>query len=253
MQPSRKKSPSEESDGQYCIHKNSAWQLKFGKPHRKCRLIFPKKFRLQINRRQLNTKKLAPAHRFCISQVIASPQKMREARGGKCPSRQQERQRRDLRAKNYTQKEQSNFCCNIQGHVDTERKINFTLQLYREGARGARAPRKGASPTKKGLNCRPLWHFCKQKSPIPSQLPHGFGFWLSFRRWLDYWGRSARTKNWRKVRKAFYWISELSDFEGIGAICTANRRKGQRPFYGSGTAACRQNGGFGEKLRWRAY
>ena len=83
-----------------------------------------------------------------------------------------------MRAKNYTQKEQSNFCCNIQGHVDTERKINFTLQLYREGARGARAPRKGASPTKKGLNCRPLWHFCKQKSPIPSQLPHVFGFWL---------------------------------------------------------------------------
>ena len=28
----------------------------------------------------------------------------------------------------------------------------------------------------RGLNCRPLWHFCKQKSPITSQFPHGFGF-----------------------------------------------------------------------------
>ena len=94
----------------------------------------------------------------------------------------------------------------------------------------------------RGLNCRPLWHFCKQKSPIPSQLPHVFGFWLSFRRWLDYWGRSARTKNWRKIRKAFYWFSELSDFEGIGAIRGANRRKGQRPllFYKKGLSNCRQ-------------
>ena len=105
---------------------------------------------------------------------------------------------------------------------------NFTERALegREPLERARRLRKG------GLNCRPLWHFCKQKSPIPSQLPHGLGFWLSFRRWLDYWGRSARTKNWRKVRKAFYWFSEFSGFEGIGAICTANRRKGQRPFYG---------------------
>ena len=40
----------------------------------------------------------------------------------------------------------------------------------------------------------------------------------------------VRTGNWRKLWKAFYWIFERLGFEGIGAICAANRRKGQRPF-----------------------
>ena len=54
----------------------------------------------------------------------------------------------------------------------------------------------------------------------------------------------------------FYWIFERLGFEGIGAICVANRRKGQRPFYGSprkGLSNCRSDSGFGKKLRWRAY
>ena len=51
---------------------------------------------------------------------------------------------------------------------------------------------------------------------------------------------------------------------GIGEIGKANRQKGQRPFFYSlpkratasfclGASNCRSDGGFGEKLRWRAY
>ncbi len=39
-------------------------------------------------------------------------------------------------------------------------------------------PKLAYVSSERGLHCRPLWHFCKQKSPIPSQLPHAFGFWL---------------------------------------------------------------------------
>ena len=67
---------------------------------------------------------------------------------------------------------------------------------------------------KRGL--RPLWHFCKQKSPIPSQLPRAFGFGLRLG------GGFGEKLRWRA------YVEHLV-FLGIGAICVANRRKGLAP------------------------
>ena len=69
---------------------------------------------------------------------------------------------------------------------------------------------------KRGL--RPLWHFCKQKSPIPSQFPHAFEFWLR-----------SDGGFWEKLRWRGYKVGNNLCFEGIGAICEANRRKGALP------------------------
>ena len=93
----------------------------------------------------------------------------------------------------------------------------FCCNLPRGCSRGE-SPSKGRVAYERGLNCRPLWHFCKQKLPIPSQLPQVFGFGLR----SD--GGFGEKLRWRA-----YKVGNNLCFEGIGAICEANRRKGALP------------------------
>ena len=71
----------------------------------------------------------------------------------------------------------------------------FTVTKFKNTARGKAALSRLVA-SERGLNCRPLWHFCKQKSPIPSQLPHAFGFGLRSDGGLSFGARWAHTEDW---------------------------------------------------------
>ena len=113
----------------------------------------------------------------------------------------------------------------------------------------------------------PLRRFATQIAPIPAE--RKFSQALRMRAAA----RGALKLQQNELSKFCSRIKETKDSEtnnqilyclGIGEIGKANRRKGQRPFSNSlskrasasfclGASNCRSDGGFGEKLRWRAY
>ena len=142
-------------------------------------------------------------------------------------------------------------------HKQIPRKVKNSPHAKIRGARGARAPRQGLSPTKGGLTVAPFGISASRNRQSPPNFPMvsgfgyrsdgGFGEKLRWRAYLTF--RLPNKQIQKKPRDCHKQIPRKVKNQPHAKSGGARGARAPR----KGLSNCRSDGGFGEKLRWRAY